>query len=296
MTKKFNRYKVNASDVSDLMSYEQGYSPATEDDFQEFLKIAEKQMVDITERQVFRVNEIIRRGVQYDNHSLSSTGKKSIYQHYAYSQYKASKVSQLGEKPMSLDKGEIAEQDGIKLLSSLDGVEYTKNTELFSNPYFKGIPDILIRNENNKIIGIKDIKIPIDLPSFLERVDGDYLKDDAWEMRAYLDILKIPEGEICYCLVDLPESSRKKRLLEHKTRMEINGNDPVYIKKRLKQIERSMVYDYIPQELRIRRFSVTRKGYFTVNMHKRVKILRERLAQLHDKFINPLTLVEIPEQ
>lgn len=296
MAKKFNRYKVNASDVPDLMSNEQGNKPATSEDFQNFLKIAEKQMVDITEKQKNTIHEIITQAVTYDNYSLSATIKKSIYQHYAYSQYKAGKVSGLGEKPLSLDKGEVAEPEAIKLLSSLDGVEYTKNEELFKSPFFKGIPDVIVRDDKQKIIGIKDIKIPIDLPSFLERVDGDYLKDDAWEMRAYLDILGLQEGEICYCLVDLPESNRKKRLEEHKIRMELKGYSPNHIKKMLKQIEHSMVYDYIPQELRVRRFPVMRKGYFTNQMRKRVKVLRDRLAKLHDKFINPLTLVEIPEE
>lgn len=294
--KRFSTYKVNASDLSDLMSYEHGNDPATDDDFKEMLRISDKSMVDITEKQKSTIHQIVKQISSYDNNSLSSTTKKSIYQHYAYSQYKAGKVSQSGDKPLTLDKGEIAEPDAVKLLSTLDGVEYSKNTEVFQNKFFKGIPDILIKNENSNIVGVKEIKIPIDLPSYLERVDGDCLKDDAWELRAYLDILGISEGEICYCLVNLPEKNRKKKLDENKERMELSGYNTDYIKKRLKQIERSMIYDYIPNELKVTRFTVTRKNYFTSQAHKRVKLLRQRLTQLHEKFTNPLTLVEIPEQ
>lgn len=289
MSKKYYRYKVNASDISDLMSAEQGNNPVTEKNFEEFLKVIQKNMVDITERQKSLICEVVYKTANYDPGSVSSTFKKSLYEYYAYSRFGAGKVSLTGDKPIQFDKGEVAEPDAVQLLSKIDGVEYKKNDVLYSNKYFKGIPDILIK-EGEKIVGVKDVKVPLDLPSFLERVDGDYLKDDAWEMRGYLDILGLPEGEICYCLVNLPIAYRKRRLEEHRIRMELLGYEQGRIKKRLKQIERSMVYDYIPEELRVCRFKVERKNYFTKQMHNRVSLIREKLQLLHEKFENNLIL------
>lgn len=289
MSKKFYRYKVNCSDICDLMSPEQGNFPVTEKDFTDFLRIIKKDMVDITPTQKKLINDVIHKTVNYDAGSVSSTFKKALYEYYAYSQFNAGKVSLTGDKPIQFEKGEIAEPDAIQLLSKIDGVEYKKNDKLYSNKFFKGIPDILIM-DGDKIIGVKDVKIPLDLPNFLERVDGDYLREDAWEMRGYLDILGLSEGEICYCLVNLPAAYRKKRLDEHRTRMELLGYEPSRIKKRLKQIERSMVYDYIPEELRVKRFKVERKGYFTGQMRKRVGLIRSKLQLLHEKFENTLIL------
>jgi len=290
MSKKFYRYKVNASDISDLMSAEQGNNPVTEKDFDSFLKIIQKDMVDITPSQKKLICEVIYKSVSYDSGSISGTFKKSLYEYYAFSQFHAGKISLTGEKPIQFDKGEIAEPEAIKLLSKIDGVDYKKNETLYSNKFFKGIPDILIM-EDGEVVGIKDVKVPLDLPAFLERVDGDYLKDDAWEMRGYLDILGLKEGEICYCLVDLPETYRKKRLEEHRMRMELLGYEPARIRRRVKQIKRSMMYDYIPEELRVKRFKVERKGWFTGQMHKRVKLIREKLQLLHEKFENHLILL-----
>lgn len=289
MSKKYYRYKVNASEIADLMSAEQGNRPVTEKDFNTFLRVIQKDLVDITPLQKNLISEVVFKTANYDSASVSGTFRKSLYEYYAFSRFGAGKVSLTGEKPIQFDKGEVAEPNAIDLLSKIDGVKYEKNNQLYSNKFFKGIPDVLIK-EGEKIIGIKDIKIPLDLPSFLERVDGDYLKDDAWEMRCYLDILNLKEGEICYCLVDLPESYRKRRLEEHKIRMELLGYEPASIRKRLKQIERSMIYDYVPENLRVRRFTVERKNYFTKQMHQKVKVVRERLQTLHDKFEIPIIL------
>jgi hypothetical protein len=272
------------------MSKEQGNNPPTENELNEFYKILQKDMVDITERQKNLIDDVISRTVRHDTYGFSGSIKNSIYAHYAYSQYKVGKVSLSSEKPLQLDKGEVAEPDAIKLLSKIDGAEYKKNEKLFSNNYFKGVPDIII-TENDKIVGVKDVKVAVDLPSFLERVDGDCLKDDAWEMRGYLDVLGIKSGEICYCLVNMPDQYKEKRLLEHHNRMILSGYTKEHIKKKLKQIEKSMIYDYIPDELKVRRFVVERKGYFTTQAHGRVKLLRDRLNKLHDKFTNPLNLI-----
>jgi hypothetical protein len=286
---KFSRYKVNCSEISDLMGREQGNNPPTEKDLTEFLKIIQKDMVDISVNQKNLLLEVVKKTVDYDNYSLSASVKKSIYSHYAYSQYKVNKVSLSSEKPLQLDKGEIAEPDAIKLISSLDSKEYIKNTRLFNNKYFKGIPDIVLY-DGDEIIGVKDVKVAIDFPSFLERIDGDCLKDDAWEMRGYLDILGLKQGEICYCLVNMPEQFKKKRLTESRDRYILQGYTPEHIRRKLRQIEKSMVYDYIPEELRVRRFIVERKGFFTKQAHGRVVTLRKRLEQLHEKFTNPVTL------
>lgn len=290
MSKKYYRYKVNASDVSDLMSAEQGNSPVSESDFEKFLSAVQKNMVDITELQKKLIRDVVYKTANYDSNSISLSIRKSIYEYYAYSRYGAGKVSLTGDKPIQFDKGEVAEPDAIQLLSRIDGVRYQKNETLHSNKFFKGIPDILIM-EGEKIVGVKDIKVPLDLPSFLERVDGDYLKDDAWEMRAYLDILGLQKGEICYCLVNLPPAYRKRRLDEHRIRMELLGYEQTRIKRRLKQIEKSMVYDYIPEEFRVRRFTVERKSWFTTQMRKRVSVIRDRLQLLHEKFENPVNLL-----
>jgi hypothetical protein len=293
--KNFNRYKVNAAELPDLMSNEKGFLPMTDEDWSEFLRIVDKGKQYVTNNQVNQIRDYVFRAIDSENPPLSALSKKNIYKHYAYARFGASKVSKGVKTPVQLDKGEVAEPDAAILLSKIDGLEYQKNEKMFQNSYFKGIPDIVLY-ENEKIIGVKEIKVPIDLVSFFERFDGDELADDRWQMLAYLDILELKTGELCYVLVDMPENVRKARMKEAEDRYIAFGYTQEHIKRLLKTIERSMIYDYIPEEKRVVRFQVSRQGYLTNLMHKRVKNVRLRMKNLHEKFERSgLTLSEITE-
>lgn len=292
--RKFNRYKPNCSEVGELMSNEKGFRMVTDSDWDEFRRILDKGPETITDRQSQTLRDHVVKTIDTENPPLGLVAKKNIYKHYAYARFGASRVSRGGKTPIQLDKGEVAEPDAIQLLSKIDGVEYRKNEEIFSNAYLRGIPDILLY-EGDKIVGIKEIKVPIDLLSFLERIDGDHLTDDRWELLAYLDVLGLKTGEICYVLVDMPKDVRDAKINEAKERYVSYGYTEDHIRKLVKNLEKSMVYDYIPEEKRVRRFTVNRQGYFTTQMHRRVKAVRDRLANLHEKFENGLFLLEKDE-
>ena len=285
MSKRFSRYQVNASQLPELMSREHGNIPPTEKDLDEFLRILSKDMIDITERQKSLLQQFVTKTLNYDNYSLSGTIKKALYQHYSYIRYGIGKVSLGSAIPAQLEKGEVAEPAAIELLSKVDGIQYTKNVDLYHSTFFKGIPDIVLK-EGDKVVGVKDVKVSFDLPSFLERVDGDSLKDDRWEMIAYMDILNLKEGELCYCLVNMPDRMKEHKLKEYRERLVLLGISSDHIRRRLKTVEKSMIYDFLPPEKRIRRFTVARKGYFTTQARNRVRLVRELLGKLHDKFEN----------
>jgi hypothetical protein len=287
--KKFNRYKVNASELSDLMGNEKGYSEVTDNEWNEFRKLLDKSPQYITPTQIQKLKEHVLSVVEDENPPLSAVTKTNIYRHYSYARFGASKVSKGGKTAIQLDKGEVAEPDAIKLLSKIDGVEYQKNEKKFENKFLKGIPDVLLY-EGEKIVGLKEIKVPIDLISFFERLDGGELIRDRWEVLAYLDILGLKTGELCYMLVDMPEKVKKAKIEEAKLRYTGYGYTDQHIKRLLKNLELSMVYDYIPENGRVVRFEISRQGYFTTQMHKRVKQVRERMTAFHEKVENLLIL------
>lgn len=283
MSKKFDRYKVNCSWVPSLMAREQGVNPPTEKQFSDFLSILQKDIKDITVPMQEKLQRFVIKTVEYNDYPISIGFKRSLYEQYAYAMYGVNRVSNTRFVPLRLEKGEVAEPAAIALLSKIDGVEYVKNEKIFTNKYFKGIPDIVLE-ENGQIIGVKDTKVSFDLPTFLERVDNDSLKDDRWQMMAYMDVLGLKEGEIVYCLVDMPEQIKELRLREHEERMIDIGISKEHIKNRLKQIRNSMEYDYIPDELKIKRFKVERKPWFIRQIRDRVRLVRKELYDLDLKF------------
>lgn len=290
--KKFNRFKVNCGDLGELMGRPAGHKQPSPSNLEDFIKIMGKDKVYVTDKQKLFLQDYVLRVVELDDYPLSTTFKKSLHEHYAYARYGIGKVSNGGKTPVQLDKGEIGEAAAIEFLSKQDGISYVKNEELVENAFFKGRPDILLY-ENGKVVGVKEIKVPLDFISFLERVDGDHLTADMWQMLAYLDVLGLKQGEICYILVDMPPEIIKTRLNDYKERYILNGYSPEHIKKLLKSIEKSMKCGYIPEHQRIQRFTVTRQGYFTTQMRKRVKFARVAMSNLHEKFEKGLLLREI---
>ena len=129
MNKKYSRYKVNASEVVELMSREQGVSKPSDEDLQEFFKILEKKEVDITDSQIDKLQKYVLRTTSYDSYPLSKTARKAIYKHYAYAEYGMSKVSNGGTTAIQLEKGSMGEPAAIELLNKLDNANYTKNIQ-----------------------------------------------------------------------------------------------------------------------------------------------------------------------
>ena len=68
---------------------------------------------------------------------------------------------------------------------------------MFENKYFKGIPDVLVRDESGKIIKVIDIKVSYDLPSFiLNKVKGEEKQSNALQVMGYMDLTKCKKAEI----------------------------------------------------------------------------------------------------
>lgn len=290
---RFDRYKVNCSELPELMSREQGNTPPSEKDVEDFFRVMEKNLMDITEPQKNKIQQFVTKTLNYDSYPMSATIRKAIYRHYSYIRYGIGKVSLGNKMPLQLEKGEVAEPAAINLLSQVDGIQYVKNETLYSNTLFKGVPDIILESAG-KIIGVKDVKVSFDLPNFLERVEGDSVKDDRWEMMAYMDILDLKEGEICYCLVNMPDRMKEEKLREYRERLVLLGITSDHIRRKLKQVEKSMVYDFLPPEKRVRRFMVSRKPYFIRQARDRVKLVRGLLGKLHDKFEN--SVISLPNE
>lgn len=128
-----------------------------------------------------------------------------------------------------LDKGNICEEDGLELLSKLDGKLYLKNEKQFQNAYIQGCPD----NITGKV---KDNKAKWDMDSF----DNSTLESLwEWQVRGYLwltileDSLEThTEGEICCTLVNNPINQivKERRKILHQTDLDYEEANVVYEK------------------------------------------------------------------
>lgn len=265
------------------MSREQGNSPLTENEIGELQKALQKDEIYITDSQRTKLSNIITKAVAYDPYSFSNSIKSVVREHYAYYIYGIPALSNSSKVPVQFDKGRLQEAAAIEFLSRIDNVSYNKNEKLVFNKYFKGVPDILL-HENGEIVGVKDIKIPLDFDDYLEVIDSGLKRGDMWEMLGYLDVLGLKSGEVCYCLVNHPQYLVEEKIKELQERLLAEGFDKKYVKKRTLSLKRAMNFDQFSDDFKLRRFNVDRKGFYTKEMHDRASRVKQYLKLLDAKF------------
>lgn len=102
-----------------------------------------------------------------------------------------------------MDKGLIVEDESIALYNSVFFTNHVKNTERRTNEWVTGECDIAaLLTEPKKII---DIKSSWSLDTFPAHAKAGADKDYEWQLRAYMMLWNVDEGEIAYCLVNTPD-------------------------------------------------------------------------------------------
>lgn len=288
------RIKINCSDLGVLVANAQGNMPPTEKEWKDFFNYVAKDKEKLSERQKYIIRDVVQSQIAYDPNKLTETIKKQLAKIYAYEIYGRSKVNAGGNRPLTMDKGSLAEDDAIALLSRIDGVEYKKNEKSVHNAYLKGIPDIIVWDTENKkkAVLVKEIKVSYDMPSFLSLVNEPCEKDNSWQMTGYLDILKLDEGEVCHVLVNMPERMMQEEIERVKTKCEVLGIEEAEIEQKILSLKTNMVYDDIPEQLRVIRYKVQKNPFRSKEIKTRVMIGRDYIKRLHNNFQKALTLVE----
>lgn len=134
---------------------------------------------------------------------LSATAKTHLIEIYVQEKYGRTKDI----NALAMKKGTAVEKDAITLLSRHDKEMYRKNTEILSNEYIIGTPDVRYSCTigENKIKSIKDTKCSWDLFTFKEELIAPIDKSYYWQLQGYMSLDHADEGEIAHCLIDTPD-------------------------------------------------------------------------------------------
>ena len=280
-----DNFKINCSQISSLMGVARGNTPPTAKEITKLYGTLGKDYGELTEAQKFTAKEIMHKQIFYDPKRPSGKILSEIILIYAYEMYGKYKISKGNSSPLQTEKGVMAEPSAIELLSKIDGVEYVKNTELFENSWFKGIPDVLIKDEKGKVVKIIEIKISYDLPSFmLNKLKKEEKSHNVFELMGYMDLTKCKEGEVVHILVDMPEKManiEEKRLKERYEALEI---EPDEINEKIFRVLNNMQYSEIPDDFKIFRRKYTINRYSMKSVKQRVTLSRKWVKEIHDIF------------
>lgn len=283
----FDDFKINCSQIGNLMAVAKDNIPPNANQLRTLFATLGKNYKELSEAQKFTARDIMLKQIFHDPKKPAGKILSEMIMIYAYEVYGKSKISKGNDSPKEMDKGLAAEPAAIEFLSKMDGVTYVKNEEMFENKYFRGIPDILVRDDNGKIIKVIDIKISYDLPSFiLNKVRAEEKQSNVFQVMGYMDLTKCKKAEIVHILVDMPESMAKmeeKRLKERYASLELSDDE---ISNKISKVLNSMNYSDIPEEFRIfkRKYSINNISLKAIK--HRITYSKNWVKNIHSVFTN----------
>ena len=275
------KFKVNCSDLGDLMSSNLKSKALTQRQEQEMIFYLNKER-ELTAFQEFNFRKYVQKQLEYNPNVLSAATKHMMVKMYCKFLYEKTTISQGSDDFFSVMKGLSAENDSIKLLSSIDGINYLKNETRFSNRYIKGYPDI-VDYKHKKVI---DIKTSTDIVTFMNNHDSSLDKKYYYQMQGYLELTKMGYGEIVYCLVDAPKELLDYEISKLKSKLYLRGYSDDMIAPVTERLYNNMVFDSIPYKRRIIRYNVYRDKDDINLIYEKVKKCKKWIANLNKKHIN----------
>lgn len=213
---------------------------------------------------------------------LSESCKKYLIRTYALEKY-----NRISDEPITkqMYKGVVCEEDSIDLFSKVEKIFYNKNTERIKNDFLSGTPDLFDGSTVYSSSEIIDIKSSWDITTFLKNIDGTLNPAYYWQIQGYMAISGAKIGTIAYCLVNTPDEiiNDEKRRLFFKMGVATEEN-PKYLKE-VAKLERNMMFDDIPIEERVLRFTVERNDNDIEKIYEKVKKCRIFLADFEVKHL-----------
>lgn len=212
---------------------------------------------------------------------LPRTAKSYLKKYYAYLKYGKWSAS-LDKGNKYTNKGKLAEEDSIDLVSRLDKKLLQKNEIRIENEFLTGVPDIFLGPDILQAEYVYDVKTSWDIETFFDNLDKDLNPLYWWQMQCYLALTNCKAGEVSYCLVNTPDSLLNEEKFYLLKRFDvISDEDPRY-KEAEKELVNNMTFDDIPMESRRLKFTVERDDEAIERIYKRVKLCREYLTLLQE--------------
>src|ERR1700690_153616 len=205
----------------------------------------------LTDKMLAELDDLLNKRNNPRPPELSLTTKTELIDIYLFEKFGLRSLDK-DKMIMYTEKGKMVEEDSINLLASQDKTIYFKNTERFNNEFITGEPDIIL---DDKII---DVKSSWDAESFMRKILGSLDPTYYWQMQGYMALKQSPKAQVCYCLVDTPESliNDEKRRLFYSMGV-ATDQDPIY-QMLAQSIEHNMKFSHIEPRLRVMRFNVNR--------------------------------------
>ena len=203
---------------------------------------------------------------------------KRLYGELKYGKYSVGKEK--GNK--YVNKGKLAENESLELISLLDGIEFKKNEIRVENEFLSGIPDTFIGKDIYHATYIPDVKSSWDWETFSANIGEPLNPLYWWQQQGYFSLTGASAGEVSYCLVNTPDSIIEEEKYRLARKMDaLTTESPEY---RLAEamLINNMTFDDIPPIERRLKFPVKRDDDAIALIHEIVPRCRDYLFELQE--------------
>lgn len=165
------------------------------------------------------------------------------------------------------DKGIQAESDSIELAASHYnwGLVF-KNTQIFSNKFMTGTPDVIL---SDRVVDLKNSWDCFTFPLFTEP-DKDYW----WQLQGYMALTGKDRASLVYCLSDTPDD-----IIDRELSFLISNNQGL-TEQEYNDAVAHYKYSHIPAKFRLVKFDFTRDDPAIQRIESRVLACREYIKKL----------------
>lgn len=177
-----------------------------------------------------------------------------------------------------MTKGTKVEDDSITLLSRLDKIFYKKNTEIFSDEFIIGTPDIVTKD------CIIDIKSNWDIFSFYKAKRTKKMnKLYYWQLMCYMHLTGLKYAKLVYCLVDTPEQFIEAEIKSLWYKLGKPDTDDKYFMQASDDVRKKAIYSHIPIKERV---STSILYYDKAEIDRLQKTILIARKYMNDNFLN----------
>lgn len=183
---------------------------------------------------------------------LSDTAKRYIEKMWLFN--KKGYYQELKNKQVM--KGLLNENDGLELVSEVEGEFYLKNKDRVTIGNITGECDVNVVKNGKRII--KDIKSSWNPETFMA---GDFNTIYEWQGRAYMHLYDADEFHLHYTLTDCPPHIFEDEVWKLKNRYGIIDIEEESVKPLFDQLRRNLIFSDNPaytKEERVKTFTITR--------------------------------------
>jgi len=286
------KFKVRCSAISKVMSNSKSSQTLTDTQATRLIELSEKLQKNgsLTIKQSDELCALREKEKNGREFTPSETCREYMMEEYSWITEGMIPVGKESLDLIAARKGEMVEQDGMRLLSEVDGVEYKRYVDEYGekqriySSFLSGEIDFYSGEHVMAAGSIVDNKAKFDYPTFLKCIKKTAESSYYQQVQGYMNITGAKKGFISNTLVSAPDEiiEDMRWALARKLRC-ATTESPEFLTEWPKWLH-SMKFDHMPAGLRVHKIPVKPFTNDELNkLHDRIKECRQWLYRFHEE-------------